>query len=92
MCFNVCPFIQGAVLEDLQKHIRLLEQEKVQTQHEVRQLREKIEEMKTQLSHRPGDEETVSVNYSKATFIGGRRWLDKGESRKVHVKLLFGKF
>lgn len=62
-------FLQGSVLEELQKHIRQLEQDKVQTQHEMKQLREKMEEMKTQLSQKAATEDTVSIWLNHAIHV-----------------------
>ena len=47
-------------MEDQQKHIRSLEQEKIHTQHEMGALQERIAEMKEQMDKRNGLEDTVS--------------------------------
>lgn len=47
-------------MEELQRHIRQLEQEKVSAQHEMAVLRDKMEELKAQLTQKADMEDTVS--------------------------------
>jgi len=56
-------------MEDQQKHIRSLEQEKIHTQHEMGALQERIAEMKEQMDKRNGLEDTVSCLSPYKVFL-----------------------
>lgn len=55
------PDKQGSVLEELQAHVRRLEEEKMSTEYEIVELRKKVENLKSELNKSP-DAETVFVN------------------------------
>ena len=53
-------FIQESLLEELQSRIRNLEEEKFSAEREMLDLRNKVETLKTELSNKSPDTETVS--------------------------------